>query len=64
MSETNVSLNAELRDELADEIEAKIAESKKADVLLDVDDLCVTLFTEDGELPAIRPVRPDRSCHR
>lgn len=54
MSETNVSLNAELRDELADEIEAKIAESKKADVLLDVDDLCVTLFTEDGELPAIR----------
>ena len=39
MSETNVSLNAELRDELADEIEAKIAESKKADVLLDVDDL-------------------------
>ena len=54
MSETNVSLNAELRDELADEIEAKIAESKKADVLLDVDDLCVALFTEDGELPAIR----------
>ena len=54
MSETNVSLNAELRDELADEIEAKIAESKKTDVLLDVDDLCVTLFTEDGELPAIR----------
>ena len=52
MSETNVSLNAELRDELADEIEAKIAESKKADVLLDVDDLCVTLFTEDGALPA------------
>lgn len=36
MSETNVSLNAGLRDQLADELEAKIAESKKAEVLLDV----------------------------
>ena len=54
MSETNVSLNAEKRAEVADEIEAKVAKARQADVLLDVDDLCVTLFTEDGELPAIR----------
>ena len=52
--ETNVSLNAELREKLADELEQKLAESMKAEVLLDVDDLSVTLFTEDGALPAIR----------
>ena len=52
--ETNVSLNAGLRDELAGELEQKLAESMKAEVLLDVDDLSVTLFTEDGALPAIR----------
>ena len=52
--ETNVSLNAGLRDELAGEFEQKLAESMKAEVLLDVDDLSVTLFTEDGALPAIR----------
>ena len=45
--ETNVSLNAGLREELAGELEEKLAESMKAEVLLDVDDLCVTLFTED-----------------
>ncbi len=50
--ETTVSLNAELREELSDVIEQQKAD--KAEVLLDVDDLCVTLFTEDGELPAIR----------
>ncbi len=55
MSEdTNVSLNAELREEYADLIERQKAEAAKAEVLLDVEDLCVTLFTEDGELPAIR----------
>ncbi len=50
--ETTVSLNAELREELSDVIEQQKAD--KAEVLLDVDDLRVTLFTEDGELPAIR----------
>ena len=54
MSETNVSLNADLREEIAGEIEAKLEKSKNTEVLLDVNDLCVTLFTEDGELPAIR----------
>ena len=52
--ETNVSLNAELHEKLADELEQKLAESMKTEVLLDVDDLSVTLFTEDGALPAIR----------
>lgn len=52
--ETTVSLNAELGDQFADVIEKQKADAAKAEVLLDVDDLCVTLFTEDGELPAIR----------
>ena len=38
----------------AEELERQQKESKKKDVLLDVQDLCVTLFTEDGALPAIQ----------
>ena len=54
MSKTNVSINAELRDVAQEITEQQLAASAKAEVLLDVDDLSVTLFTEDGALPAIR----------
>lgn len=52
--ETNVSVNAELRD-IAEEVsEQQLEAAARAEVLLEVDDLSVTLFTEDGALPAIR----------
>ncbi len=54
MSKTNVSVNAELRDVAQELTEQRLAASARAEVLLDVDDLSVTLFTEDGALPAIR----------
>ncbi|MCC6106730.1 MAG: ABC transporter ATP-binding protein [Coriobacteriaceae bacterium] len=38
----------------AQELERQQKQAHKKDVLLDVDDLCVTLFTEDGALPAIQ----------
>ena len=54
MSETNVSVNAELRDVAEEVAEQQLAAAARAEVLLDVEDLSVTLFTEDGALPAIR----------
>lgn len=54
MEQTNVTLNASLHDTLAKEREAKLEKSKQTEVLLDVKDLCVSLFTEEGELKAIR----------
>ena len=54
MSETNVSLNEELRDKAEELIREQVAIAENAETLLDVDDLSVTLFTEDGALPAIR----------
>lgn len=38
----------------AQELERQQKQAHKKDVLLDVDDLSVTLFTEDGALPAIQ----------
>lgn len=52
--ETNVSVNAELRDIAEEVAEQQLKAARKDDVLLEVDDLSVTLFTEDGALPAIR----------
>ncbi|WP_075279848.1 ABC transporter ATP-binding protein [Thermophilibacter provencensis] len=54
MSETNVSVNAELRDVAEEVTEQALDQAARAEVLLDVRDLSVTLFTEDGALPAIR----------
>ena len=54
MSETNVSVNAELRTVAEKITEHELEAAGRSEVLLDVDDLSVTLFTEDGELPAIR----------
>ena len=54
MSETNVSVNAELRDVAEEVTEQALDQAARAEVLLDVQDLSVTLFTEDGALPAIR----------
>ena len=54
MSETNVSVNAELRDVAEEVAEQQLAAAARAEVLLNVEDLSVTLFTEDGALPAIR----------
>ncbi len=54
MSETNVLVNAELRGVAEKITESELEAAERSEVLLDVDDLSVTLFTEDGELPAIR----------
>ncbi len=54
MSESNVSINAELRDEAQAVVKEQLEEAAHAETLLKLDDLCVSLFTEDGELPAIR----------
>ncbi len=54
MSESTVSINAELRGEAKSVVEAELERANSAETLLELDDLCVSLFTEDGELPAIR----------
>lgn len=40
--------------ETQEAIQEQLDKSAATEILLDVDDLCVTLFTEDGALPAIR----------
>lgn len=54
MSESNVSVNAELRDEAQAVVKEELEKALHAKPLLELDNLCVSLFTEDGELPAIR----------
>lgn len=54
MEQTNVTLNASLHDSLAKEREEQLEKYKQTEVLLDVKDLSVSLFTEEGELKAIR----------